>query len=32
MGSPILGEQSAARARISRFYSLQAWIEGRAED
>ena len=32
MGNPILGEQSAARARISRFYSSQAWIEGRAED
>lgn len=32
MGTPILGEQSAARARISRFYSSQAWIEGRAED
>lgn len=32
MGNPILEEQSAARARISRFYSSQAWIEGRAED
>ncbi|NBZ89922.1 RNA ligase RtcB family protein [Stagnihabitans tardus] len=32
MGNPILGEQSAARARISPFYSSQAWIEGRAED
>lgn len=32
MGNPIWGEQSAVRACISRFYSSQAWVEGRAED
>lgn len=32
MGNPVLGEQSAARARISRFYTSETWIEGRAED
>lgn len=32
MGNPTSGERSAARARISRFYSPEAWIDGRAED
>jgi release factor H-coupled RctB family protein len=32
MGNPNQGERSAARARISRFYTRETWIEGRAED
>ncbi len=32
MGNPIPGERGTMRARISRFYSRETWIEGRAED
>lgn len=32
MGTPILGDGSAARARISTFYNRATWIEGRAEE
>jgi release factor H-coupled RctB family protein len=32
MGNSNFGERSAARARISRFYTSETWIEGRAED
>lgn len=32
MGNSILGERGAGRARLSRFYSRETWIEGRAED
>ncbi|BAQ69519.1 release factor H-coupled RctB family protein [Rhodovulum sulfidophilum] len=32
MGTPIFGERSAARARISKFYNRATWIDGRAEE
>lgn len=32
MGNPIPGGRGTMRARISRFYSRETWIEGRAED
>lgn len=31
MGNPTTGEQSAVRARISKFYNRATWIDGRAE-